>query len=463
MGKSSQKVFQKYNRPIWPCAFLCLPLLLLFGIFILCNNVVYAEESPSANSIDGPLSLAQGVKLTLTQSPYIKIQDLKIQIKGLDADDAWYQMFPKINLGLTSNTPIIEGKNSSNPSFRATLTTGSYDPITASISHEAQLKLTELAKYAKLETASNLIKNTISVYIREAMFSKRVESFNQLIKLAEQNLEFVRQNYPDAPTVPLDVRLAEQQIKRLQNQKRQQITIRTNLMMRLKRMLGFPVEQKLQLDTTDLESRLFRSFDSGKLTFEQIRSNSIKEKMAKLTLALAENNILAAWARYVPKFSFTLRSPDPVNSNTNKDDSYYLTLGMSAPIWYWGELERGRDRARLQKQQTIATTQNDWLEFEDDWYSTRSNVEQLQESKELAESEIQIQMLSVRKAEIMFNAGRMRYNDYLHTQLSLVKDKIDQINAQEAYLLARLDAFATSGELLRRFVSINDKGAANDQ
>lgn len=455
--------FERRVAASTPTGTLCLALSLLLGLFLVLTGVESAAADETASTADAPLSLDECIEMTLVRSPYMKIHDLKVEIKGLDAKDAWYQMFPKINLQLMSNVPIAANENSNGSSFRATLTTGHYDPVTANISHEAQLQLTQLAKYAKLETATELIQNTTAVYLRGVFFSLRMAYFDKLIKLAKDNLAYVKKSYPNSPAVPLDVRLAEHQINKLKLQKAQSAANRANELIRLKRMLGFPAEQKLELETSDVERSLFRSFDSRQLTFDEIRSRSIKEKMARISLKLAENNILAAWAKYVPKFSFSMRTPDPVNNeNKNKDDNYYFTLTMTAPLWHWGELQRGREKARLRKQQTLITTQADWLEFEDEWYTARSSVQLLQDTSGLTQSEAEIRAMNVRKTEIMFNAGQIHYNNYIQAETSLIQSKIEAANAQEAYLLAKLNAYAISGELLRRFVTIVDENKTND-
>jgi outer membrane protein TolC len=443
------------------CLRLILILLMVTAFFATGCGAATAGNTtlPNEKTLPSPtepnsLSIEECVGLVLIQSPYMKLHDLKIDIKGLDAEDAWYQMFPKINLALIANAPINKGQNSKDPSFSATLTSGSYDPISANITHDAQLKLIQLAKYAKLETATELIQNTAASYLREKAHAARMRCFEELLKLTRENLAFVVKSYPDAPTIPLDVRLAEHKIEQLKAEKARLLNTRMNEQIRLKRLLGIPVEQKLQLQADSVEEMLFRTFDPGKLTFAQIRKDSIKAKMEELSMELAENNILAAWAKYIPKFNFSVRTPDPINNDNKKDDSYYFTLGLSAPLWYWGELERGRQRAQLQKQQTRLNSQANWLELEDAWYTIRSNVQFLRDSCKLADAETEMHELGVRKAEIMFNVGRIKYDNYLKTRVSLIRNQIDAINAQEAYSMAKLDAFAKSGELLRRFVAV---------
>lgn len=415
------------------------------------DSSITAEQSgPSM----GALSIDDCVKKILVESPYMKMHDLSIEIKGLDADDAWYQMFPKIDLALSSNTPV-GGKNHNKSSFSVTLSSGGYDPISASLSHDAQLKLTALAQYAKLKSASDLLLNVVSLYIREASFSKNMAYYDQLLEKAKELYAFSVKTHPDSPKVPLDVKLAEHKIKQIQLQKQQLVNRRTRELIRLKRILGMPAEQRLELAVIDVDEVVFRHDDPSKMTFEEVKRNSLTEKMAAIGVELAEHNILAAWAKYVPKFSFNVRAPDPVN-NGRSDDSYYFTVGVVAPLWHWGEMSRGRERARLQKQRTLLQNTAEMHSWEDQWILHCTTYREQLDRQNLAVAELAMREIQVRKNKILFNTGGVTYAQLTQTEMAEIRREIDAVNGREAVLLSKLNLFFESGKLLDRFVQVED-------
>jgi len=46
--------------------------------------------------------------------------------------------------------------------------------------------------------------------------------------------------------------------------------------------------------------------------------------------------------------------------------------------------------------------------------------------------------------------------------MTLIRRQIDVAGAREAYLLAKLEAYALSGELLRRFITVVDEENVDD-
>nr|WP_319543141.1 TolC family protein [uncultured Pseudodesulfovibrio sp.] len=394
------------------------------------------------------------VKKVLLESPYMQMHDLSIEIKGLDADDAWYRMFPKIDLGLSSNIPI-GGKNSNGSSFSVTLTSGGYDPISASLAHDAQLDMTILAKYAKLQSASDLLENVVTFYIREAAYAELLDCYDRLIKEARELYAFSAKMYPDAPTVPLEVQLANHRVKQIELEREKLVKTHTTQLARLKRMIDVPAEQRIELAAIDVERDVFQGFNPNTTTFEEVRRNSLQEKMARISAKLAEHNILVAWAKYIPKFSFNVRTPDPVN-NSSDDDSYYFTIGMSVPLWHWGELGRGRDRARKQKQKTLLKNKAEVLAWEDQWFYLRSRFQEQVGTEKLAWAEVELRQLQVRKNEILFNTGGVSFVNLTQVEMAKIRKEILAVQIREAKLLAKLKLFFESGKLLNRFIQVED-------
>lgn len=436
-------------------------LFLVFFVCVFCASFALAVESkaggkalPTREGAISAISVEECIKLALVESPYMQMHDLSIAIKGLDADDAWYRMFPKIDLYVSSNIPI-GGDNTDDSSYTVSLRSSGYDPILASLSHDAQLKMIVLAKYAKLKSASDLLENVVSLYIRESAFQRGVGYYDQLIAKAEELYAYSAKMYPDAPTEPLELKLIKHRVKQIRLEKEKLINRHTRGLVTLKRMIGVPVEQRIELVDTDVDKIVFQGFNPNRLTFEEVRRNSLKEKIAKISEELAEHNILAAWARNIPKFTFNVRAPDPVN-NDSDDESYYFTVGMTVPLWHWGELARGRDRARIKKRRTVVNNKAELFAWEDLWYLLRSQFQEQADAKGLANVEVEMCKLQVRKNEILFNSGTASYAQFTESEMAQLRKEIEATKAYEDLLMVKLKLFFESGQLLDRFVKVKD-------
>lgn len=412
--------------------------------------------SPSSLDISKPLSIDDCIRIALVKSPYLKVDSLGVDIKKLDAEDEWYRMFPKINLYLAENLPV-GGKVDKGPSTSIALISGNYDPITAYLKHDAALIAIELAKYAKLQTIENVIQRVLEVFIHQEAFNQTRECDLRLKELTDEEHAFVEKMYPESPVVPLEARFTEYARKQLDLDQTRLKNKNINMLIRAKRLFGIPAEQKIDLLTQDIDQNIFSNFDPRGISYEQIRAGSLSEKMSIARNKLAEAGVKVAWSSYVPKFSLQVRAPDPINNDSTKDDNYYLTLGMTLPILYWGEQGRGRDRAKLNQERTRLSNEVERLQKEDEWYFSRAALTEMAESVELAKVDVDIKKTAVRRAEILFNSGQATYQDLIKEKIKLVRTEKHLIALKEAYYTAKLSAFKASGGLLRRYLKIEDR------
>ena len=79
-----------------------------------------------------------------------------------------------------------------------------------------------------------------------------------------------------------------------------------NQELRLKRVLGIPLEQKVELELEGLEESVFGDFNPRHLSFDMVNGLSVENKMNMLRDDLAEYGVLASWADYVPKLSIAM-------------------------------------------------------------------------------------------------------------------------------------------------------------
>lgn len=405
-----------------------------------------------------PLSISDCIKTALVQSPYMAIENLSIDIKRLDADDEWSRMFPKINLYLAENLPA-GGKNNRGPSTAIALTSGHYDPITSYLKHDAALVAIKLAKYAKLQTAENIIQSVLEVFIRQEAFEQNIACDARLEDLASEQQAFVEKMYANAPTTPLEVRFAEFERKQIDLNNLRLKNRNTKMLLRMKRLLGIPIYQKIDLIAENMEQNIFNNFNPYNLSYEQILASSLFEKMVQARNELAEAGVKVAWGAYVPKFSLQVRAPDPVNDSTD-DDSYYFTLGMTVPIAHWGERGRTHEKAVLNKNRTMFSNQSEMLQKEDEWYSSRAALEEMQEDLKLAELNVEIQRTLVKKAKILFNAGQTNYGDLIKEKINFVKAQKRVIQLKERYLITKLALFKFSGALMNTYIKVENENDA---
>lgn len=435
----------------------CLVILSLFLFVLTGIPYAYAVSAENNSSVDTtkPMTLGHCIQAALTTSPYMKVESLSVDMKRIDAENEWYRMFPKINLTMNANVPV-GGSADTSSKYSITLTSGSYDPISAYFEHDAQLELISLAKLEKLKTATELIESIAVVFFLKETLEQILAGQSRLEDLAREDLVYSSKMFPDAPTVPLEVKLAEHKLNQILVERDKFTSEYGNHLMRLKRLLGLPGEVKVELDTNGLSQNFFLNFNPNMMTYEHVRINSIYEKMNRSREELAEYGVIAAWADYVPKFSFSVRTPDPINNDSSSDDSYYFTFSASVPIFHWGELGRNVDKAKLKEDWARQYGRIETLKQEDAWYQVRSKVGELKSDVDIAAAEVEMRKMSVRRAEILFNTGNMSYQTLVNEKMALARTEIKHAVSKQLYTIEKLKAFTLSGALLDRFIQVED-------
>ncbi len=121
----------------------------------------------------------------------------------------------KLNLYVSNNVNLTTKDDKSRNKLSVSFSSGTWDPIGSYLSHDASLLVTKLAKYQKLQAANELIANVIKVYIHAEFFDKIMDEQRKLEAFGNETLSYIQKMYPNAPVVPLEVRLAEQELQKV--------------------------------------------------------------------------------------------------------------------------------------------------------------------------------------------------------------------------------------------------------
>ncbi|WP_338667753.1 TolC family protein [Pseudodesulfovibrio methanolicus] len=422
------------------------------------TSPVGSKAAPVASESFGsrPLTLEECIRLTLEKSPYMDMAQVEINIKKIDAKNQWWRMFPKLKLYVTNNVNLTTKDDKSRNKLSVSFLSGTWDPVGSYLSHDASLLVTKLAKYEKLKTANELIANVIKIYIHAEFFDLIMHEQRELEELGQETLSYLQKMYPDAPVVPLEIRQAEQELKKVSSNRQTFVEQRVYTEMRAKRMMGIPVEQKIVLAKSDFADRVDTAYAPQKISYQELRSSALFAKMNAVRKELSNYGVYAAWADYVPKFTVAVRTPDPISSTTSGKEDFYLTLGINVPLLYWGELGRNIDRAKLAQKSEGYRRQISELTKEDNWYKGLTEVRAMQRDLDLSKVDLELQELALRKSEILFDAGQATYKDLVSAKVAVELKKIKLLSKQQNYLIRKLDAYALTGRLLNHYIEIKD-------
>lgn len=417
---------------------------------------IKSAKVPESTEQEPRLGYAEAIQMALTAAPQFKATKLDVEIVKLGEKDAWYRLFPKLNMSASYDTPLKNSDSGSGvkPYTTVSFSTGAYDPIAAYIGHDASKVATQLAESMHLQTIQAMMEHIGLSYISLGSQEKLISCRKALRELARRGQEFAAQRAEKGSFSPLDQRLADLKSTVSQMELEHDKNQLTMEMIRLKGLLGIEPERKVVFNTTSLSDIVG---DQGTLalpSFSEVEQRNVDFKIMKLREKLQTYNVRLAQAEHLPKFSFGLRTPDPTAVKEN-DSPYYLTFSASIPIWSWGETTRNVERAELTGQKIAVTNAIQIRQAKEAWLTTNRDLNLLRGRLTIATTTRELRELEAKRESIKHKAGNASFDSLLTAQTAAIHAKMAEVKAHDDYSKARLKLRIQSGELLNQHVRVD--------
>lgn len=408
---------------------------------------------------DTQLTLSDCVRLAVEHSPYLKGPSLEVEVRKLDEKDAWYKLFPNLNFIVTSDR-MLAGKETKYRKIGDTynnlgLSSGSYNPIAAWIQHDAQKDVTRLAKMGQIVALQDLILQMANAFVALDNLDRQIAVRRELIALAEKGLIYATR-LENVQTSNIDIRIAQQRLALAHAEYEFLLGSRLQVVMGLKDAMGVSAYDRLKLDVAQFRDVVLPLYKLENYDLAYAQRNSVKMRMQEVRTELAKADVKAQWIRFMPSFSFMVRKPDQVNSNTNGADNYYLTTNIQIPLWQWGESLRAVDKAELRQQGTDSSNEIDRLKFNSNWTMQKMQTQQQATLLQLAETEVVLADLNHQKGETEYQGGKITGRQLMDLKISVLQARIKANELRRNYQSALLQVISETGDLMKRFVNIED-------
>ena len=176
-----------------------------------------------------------------------------------------------------------------------------------------------------------------------------------------------------------------------------------------------------------------------RVTIDEMLSRRPDMRMAEMTILAAEQGVRVAQSKYNPQLTAGVRgswqtySPN-IASKTYLDGA--LVVGLSVPIFHWGERRQAVNVART----AVRTAENDMVQLRrdaaqeeaDGWSALMSSYSQMQSS--LKNVEIASENLAI--STYSYNEGQATVLDVLQAQISWIQIYSNAISARFNYAVA---------------------------
>jgi outer membrane protein TolC len=404
-----------------------------------------------------PLSFMDSVKIALARSEALRSSQITVESAKLSDKDVWYRLFPKLNLSVIYNVPILKESKTATTykeSIALGFNTGPYDPLVAFLSQDASKSAIKLAEVGHVIAIEEMMGKIALGYIRIHSIDDEIICRKELV--AElQSLERYTAKQLEAGTIAtLDHKMARQKLLLAQLELERAIRKQNLVRREIKRLIGLNVQDNVTFETDNSSRELTTLSDIEKNTQpEAFAKNNLQLQAQALKVKLESYNIWLAWADHIPKFSFGFTTPDPM-SNQGGNLPYYVTLGATIPIWSWGETSRGVEKAQLRARNEKLNEKLLLHKIEQSVDDLRTLIETAEESVAILATTSELEKLSALRKEIAFNSGNATYEALITARTEAIAKRMDTVKAQFELEEARVKLKILTGALVSDYLQV---------
>ncbi len=415
------------------------------------------EPSLPNKSADPRQDYIDAINTALNSSPQFKTTRIDIEVSKLGEKDSWYRLFPKLSLNVSYSKPLNKLNTSPPPQSYLSVgfSTGTYDPIAAYIGHDASKVATSLAEAMHTLAIEDLMEKVGISFVKLDSLQDLIECRKELAKLSQKLMEYTGQRTDKGSVSQLDKRVVDLKDSMAQKELTQEINRHTQELIKLKRLLGLTAEQKVNFDIPNSLPQIVGKQSTFTMpAFSQVEQHNIRLKTLKIKEKLQTFRVRLAMAEHLPKFIIGLTTPDPT---ATKDTSspYYLGLGVSIPVWSWGETMRSVEREEFTVQKLAVNNALTIAEMQAAWDSTAIDISMLKDQITIAASMRELRELEAKRKTIGQQVGNVSYEVLIDAKAAAVHARIAEIKVQEEYSVALVKIRTQSGALFNEHIRIS--------
>jgi outer membrane protein TolC len=394
------------------------------------------------------------IEYGLENSPHLKKSGLEIDIRRLDESDSSWSFVPFIYL--RSSYALNRYRSRRNEDLRdwsISFTTGSYDPLKTYFTLKAQEQLTKIAILVHLQTIKEGIYKMAEGFINLEYLEEAASFRKKIEKLAREDFNFVEKRHTMGSASLLEVQIAAQRLAVIQNQGEKLEITKASILDEFRGFLGVKEGETINIDSADASRQVLAEFDPETASLEQAKNSSILVSIHKIREKLQDWRITLAYTEYLPKVSFTVKTPDVAQSELEGTD-FYASVNAQVPVWEG--FKRGRNITRQEKvlKQFQSETEIKEGDLSSDWRGAQRMLRNAKISLKLAKSSEELAGLRVQGVEIGYQSNQKNYSELLESRMEHIKAQAETMEKTRDLDLAVLRIRHLSGDLFDSHVKV---------
>lgn len=430
------------------------------------NKEKLAAAVPNLYDPQKTFSFEDCVFLAIQQSPMLANSAVDLEIKKLSLTDAVWQYLPEPRMTLTasSNLTVQNSDSKDVPSnygqtmFRVGFYAAFPNPVATYFNHQVQKIMVGLAISAHRKAIGEAIQQIAEIYCKLEAQRQITELQKSLLPLNKELINYWRQVESVEGRQGVSLNLARQKEReaelKAERSGMQEVMLRT----KLKILVGVDPQQKLVINTADMDS-LISSFDGRKLSWEERWPVTEDELIIRSQVKLQDYNIMVAWAKYVPSMTLQFNNYPPAGQYqpVNGKEDTFVHLTFDFPLLDWGSRYRGVQTARMGKAKAFQNQAQQRTKYSNKWLESQQQTNIAETSLKIAKNSLDVAEMEFKEAEINFREGIAPFPEMARKKEALVMARIEYIQADLDFQLARLTWMNIASVLQQRYLGLPEK------
>ena len=417
------------------------------GVPVESKNKLEAAV-PNLYAPNKSFSFEDCVYLTIQQSPLLVNSAVELEITRLQATDAVWQALPEPHISFTisnnltrynmgkHDTPGDYGQTKLNVNFYAHIP----NPVKSYYNIKAKNALINMALSTHRKAVGEVIYKIAQAYLKLRAQREILAAKQGVLPLGKELVAYWKQ------VENVEGRQGSSRNLATQHQRELELTVEQGKMeeviqhTQLKILAGVEPQQKFTIDTTHAD-QILADFDGRKLKWEDRWATTEDDLLMRGQIKLADNDILLAWAEYVPAMTMSFNKYPPAGQYqpASGQEDWFFHLNFDFPLIDWGHRYRGVQTARMKKAQAFHEMAQKRTDYANRWLQAEQQVALAETQLKLAQTRFETAQMRYQEAKIAFEQGTEEQPLVTQLHEEMANASIARSEAKLSLQLAQLD------------------------
>jgi len=273
---------------------------------------------------------------------------------------------------------------------------------------------------------------------------------NDLIKVAQENLTYVKNRVSIGTATSLEVKMGQEELHLAQGEQESIALAQRRASVSLRNFLAFPPAHNFTIDFRNSRQQVLGQFDPAAVSLEQAKIRSYEIKALEIQKQLQRYNVSLAVTKVFPTILFNTQTPDPLS--VSRAQGLYVGFGLLVPVWDGFKRIRDVSRQKVILRQLDAKQKEKEDVLENKLEDNRVKIQEREVAMKNAQSREELARLKAHQKEIRYQSGEAPLSVFLEGRQEVLRAQKETVRATLQYNESVLDLRETSGDLGNTYV-----------